>query len=450
MRDIDKSKLVFINKSDTKITDVPMDTKEIGYYQDAWNRFKKNKASVIAFIIIAILLTFVIIGPYLKSYDLGKGTSNNKAYFANLPAKIPGLENLGIFDGTKTITRGKKFLTEMYHSEYGHDIIISGMPQELIDNPEAEYPKTELTVRVDFYKYRNYILSIKDEENNPSAVQTYTEAQFQSALDNNTILEIVNIVSGTDLNGDTIYTYQVRVDIFKEKLQQLPEDTYFWFGTDGSGRDLFTVLWEGSRISIAIAVVVVIINAVIGLILGAIAGYYGGTFDLIFDRFVDIISSVPFLAVITILIARFGSELWVIILAFTMTGWIGSYGSTRIQFYRFKNREYVLAAKTLGAGDGRIMFKHIFPNALGILITGFVLSIPSFIIGEATYSFLGIFDYGQVTSVGMLLNLGQQVMREYPHILLFPAVYISVLMIAFNLFGNGLRDAFNPSLRGVE
>lgn len=452
MRDIDKSKLVFINKSDTKITDVPMDTKEIGYYQDAWNRFKKNKASVIAFIIISILLVFVLIGPYLKDYELGKAGSNDKAYFANLPAKIPGLEKLGIFDGTKTLSRGKKFLVDMYHSEYGHDIILEGMPEELKENPDhPDYASvTKLTVKVDYYKYRNYVLSIRDEDNNPSAVQTYSQAEFQAALDKNTILEIVNVVSSLDLNGDTIYTYQVRVDIFKEKLQQLPEDTYFWFGTDGDGRDLFTVLWEGSRISISIAVIVVIINAVVGLVLGAIAGYYGGTFDLIFDRFVDILSSIPFLAVITILIARFQSELWVIILAFTMTGWIGSYGSTRIQFYRFKNREYVLAAKTLGAKDGRIMFKHIFPNALGILITGFVLSIPTFIIGEATYSFLGIFDYGSVTSVGMLLNLGQQVMREHPHILLFPAVYISILMIAFNLFGNGLRDAFNPSLRGVE
>ena len=127
-------------------------------------------------------------------------------------------------------------------------------------------------------------------------------------------------------------------------------------------------------------------------------------------------------------------------------------GTTRMQFYRFKNQEYVLVARTLGANDRRIMFKHIFPNAVGTLITSSVLVIPGVIFSETSLSYLGIINLtsGNLTSVGTLLASGQSFLFTYPHMILFPAVFISLLMLSFNLFGNGLRDAFNPSLRGTE
>ena len=127
-------------------------------------------------------------------------------------------------------------------------------------------------------------------------------------------------------------------------------------------------------------------------------------------------------------------------------------GRTRMQFYRFKNQEYVLAARTLGAKDTRIMFKHIFPNSLGTLITSSVLVIPGMIFSETSLSYLGIINLnsGNMTSVGTLLANGQPFLVTYPHNILFPAIFISLLLLSFNLFGNGLRDAFNPSLRGTE
>ena len=124
----------------------------------------------------------------------------------------------------------------------------------------------------------------------------------------------------------------------------------------------------------------------------------------------------------------------------------------RMQFYRFKNQEYVLASRTLGASDFRIMFKHIFPNSLGTIITGSVLVIPSVIFSETSLSYLGIINLGSasVTSIGAMLSAGQTCMTSAPHVVFFPALFIALLMISFNLFGNGLRDAFNPSTRGVE
>lgn len=444
---IDKSKFVLINDENSVITDIALETKEIGYYRDAWNRFKKNKASVVAFIIICILLLFVLVGPYIKIYDepLNPADGYKLGY---LPPKIPGIENLGIFNGQKTIRKGKNFLIALYNSPYGEGIILSGMPTELIDDNlendvlyEGIY---ELEVKVDMYRYVDYINSISDENNSYDSVKKIlSKTEFEEALVRNIVIDVLAVSSDAKI-------YTVRVDFFRYTLDQDPDDTYFWFGTNIEGKDLFTLLWTGARISLIMALSIVIINSIIGLTIGAISGYYGGTFDLVFDRFVEVLGGIPFMAVLTLLIIRYGSAMWVIIMAFTITGWMGSYAMARMQFYRFKNREYILAARTLGAKDSRIMFKHIFPNAIGYMVTSFALAIPSFVFTEASYSYLGIINYSNATSVGMLLEQGQQVMQNYPHALVFPALYISILMIAFNLFGNGLRDAFNPSLRGTE
>lgn len=470
MKNIDKSKLVLVHNKDDLITDIPLETKEIGYYRDSWNRFKKNKASLVAFYIIVVVLSFVIVGPYIKDYDLPQTNFVEASRLNNLTPKIPVLEDIGIFDGTKTITKGKQFLLGIPTSELGEGVIISGLPQELIDNPNhPDYADiTELTVVVDHYKYVNYINSYLPEDyygildsnfqndttTDPfgSVRRTLTEEQFVSYVENNYIIDILTIIETIDVDDPTIsyLQYEVRINQFLVSLDQLPEDTYFWLGTTDSGEDLFTEIWKGARISLIMALAVIVINTVVGLSVGAIAGYYGGALDLMLDRFVEIVSSIPFLSVLILLTLRYGTDMWVIVFAFTATGWIGSYKTGRMQFYRFKNREYVFAAKTLGASDKRIMFKHIFPNTLGLIVTGLALSVPAFVFTEASFSFLGIINYSNATSIGMLIQRGQAVMANHPHLLLYPSLYIATLMIAFNLFGNGLRDAFNPSLRGVE
>lgn len=465
LKDIDKKNLVLVhdtNKTYNIEEDEPANSVEIGYYKDSWNRFKKNKSSVVAFIIICIIFLFIIIGPYLKKYDLPNNDPNTARKLQNLPPKIPGL-----LKGHKKITRDKQFLTHIYNDEkYGKGVIVSGFPKELIENPNhPDYQNVfSLTVIVDAYKYQEYISSIipegyyaklkkKKEEPNSNVDpydgvrQTLTEKEFNEYLEKNYIVDILKINKSST---EKTKTYDVRLKLFPSTIEQIPEDAAFWFGTTALGKDLFTELWRGARVSLLMALGVIIINSIIGLTIGSVIGYYGGVVDLIFDRFVEILSSIPFLSVITLLTIRFGQQTWVIILAFTATGWIGSYYTGRMQFYRFKNREYVLAARTLNASDARIMFKHIFPNTLGYIITGYALALPTFIFSEASYSFLGIIDYANTTSVGMLLNQGQDAMGNFPHLLLFPAIYIAILMIAFNLFGNGLRDAFNPSLRGAE
>ena len=253
--------------------------------------------------------------------------------------------------------------------------------------------------------------------------------------------------------------YKVRVNyyeyyIYKHKLANdgITRPS-FLFGTNAQGKDILVCLAAGARLSFILAIVVSSVNMVVGAIYGAIEGYYGGVLDLFMERFSDILSAVPFMIVITLLKLHMGnsSPLLILFISFFLTGWIGMASRVRMQFYRFKNQEYVLAARTLGASDRRIMFKHIFPNSLGTIITGSILSIPGMIFSESSLSYLGIISLsGNITSVGNLLSSAQEHIREYPHMMLFPALFICLLMLSFNLFGNGLRDAFNPSLRGSE
>ena len=166
------------------------------------------------------------------------------------------------------------------------------------------------------------------------------------------------------------------------------------------------------------------------------------------ERFCEILSGVPSTVVITLVVLLLGDTIITFGLALCMTGWLGIAGRTRTQFYRFKGREYILASRTLGSSDMRLIFKHILPNSLGTIITSSVLSIPSVIFSEASLSYLGILKGSN--SFGSVLSHNQQYISTRPMLIVFPAIIISLIMISFNLFGNGLRDALNPSLKGSE
>ena len=245
------------------------------------------------------------------------------------------------------------------------------------------------------------------------------------------------------------YTYQ-HTQVLKDGISE----PNFPFGTTSEGKDILACLAYGARFSFIFALVVAVVNLVVGAIWGSISGYFGGKIDLCMERFAEILGSVPSMIVITLLKYHMGSSSHTLILfiSFFLTGWIGMAGTTRMQFYRFKNQEYVLAARTLGARDTRIMFKHIFPNGLGTLVTRCALVIPSMIYSETNLSYLGIINLeaGNITSVGTLISAGQKDLLFAPYVALFPCAFLVLLMLSFNLFGNGLRDAFNPSLRGSE
>ena len=248
---------------------------------------------------------------------------------------------------------------------------------------------------------------------------------------------------------DDLTTIEFYCDVTMYKYLGYKSMPNFILGTDVLGKDLFTFSLKALRTSLLLAIVVSAINFSIGLVWGSISGYFGGNVDLAMERFCDILGGVPFVVVITLAIILMGSNLVTFAIALCLTGWMGTAARTRTQFYRFKGREYILAARTLGASDKRLIFKHILPNSLGTIITSAVLMIPSVIFSEASIAYLGLGLKG-VDSFGVLLSQYQSTYSTHPMLIIFPSIIISLLMISFNLFGNGLRDALNPTLKGSE
>ena len=223
----------------------------------------------------------------------------------------------------------------------------------------------------------------------------------------------------------------------------------FILGTDASGFDLLTRAFSSLRTSFGVAIIISAVCLAFGLCWGAISGYFGGNVDLAMERFCEILGGMPWIVLMTLVLIKWGQSIGTFAIASCITGWLGTAGTTRTQFYRFKGREYILSSRTLGSSDLRLIFRHILPNALGTIVTGSVLKIPGVIFSEATLSYLGLGLQG-VHSFGVMLSENQVYINSYSYLILIPAFIISLLMISFNLFGNGLRDALNPSLKGSD
>lgn len=223
-----------------------------------------------------------------------------------------------------------------------------------------------------------------------------------------------------------------------------------WFGTDSLGRDLFIRVWMGARVSLTIGFVAAFLNAVIGTVIGGISGYYGGKADMVIMRIVDVLYGIPSLIITMMVMVVLGKGIRSLVIALIVVGWLGSSRFVRGEMMRLKGQEFVLAAKVLGTPDIKIIFKHLVPNVMGLIITNLTLAIPTAIFQEAFLSFIGIGIAPPNSSWGILAKEGIRMLRVAPHQLLIPAFFICTTMLALNLLGDGLRDAFDPKLRGTE
>lgn len=230
-------------------------------------------------------------------------------------------------------------------------------------------------------------------------------------------------------------------------LKNLVPSAEFWFGTDELGRDLFTRVWWGARISLFVGITAAVIDLILGVIYGSIAGLWGGKTDEALMRTADIIYSIPYLLVVILLTVVMGSGLATIIIALTITGWIPMARIVRGQILQLKQLDYAYAAYALGASRWRILFRHLLPNAIGPIITTMTFSIPTAIFAEAFLSFLGLGVQAPIASWGTMASDGLSALRYFPWRLFFPAVFISLTMLCFNLVGDGIRDAFDPRLK---
>lgn len=226
--------------------------------------------------------------------------------------------------------------------------------------------------------------------------------------------------------------------------KNLPPSAEYWFGSDELGRDIFTRVWQGARISLFVGVAAALIDLAIGIVWGGIAGSSGGSVDEFLMRTADILYSLPYLLIVIILAVSLGSGLVSLILAMTVIGWITMARIVRGQILQLKQQEYVLGAALLGASFSRILLKHLIPNAMGPIISTLTLTIPSAIFVEAFLSFMGLGVRAPMASWGTMASEGLQAVSLYPWRLFFPAFFISLTILAFNVVGEGLKEAFDP------
>ena len=502
---IPAEQFAFVQEND-KLHDQELQTKAKSYFADAMIRFRKNRSSVIAAWILLFLVLFALFAPVLSRYSV----DNRDKLYINYPAYVPAVAklNLGILDGARTFdsqndtamlkwqaiaqetgmdpvlrvldtheTEGKVrgqtvirytydievnyyYATAMIYRVFSYDEFQALQDWQNETGIQVIYPYVSPKDIYGISDSPNIWYQVTDEKGTPKVdgngnfIPAYSTDQADAGAPYNSIR-----IPGDD--GSYIYSsakagaVQCRVLYYNYYRYENGFEPSYIFGTDLMGMDLFCAIGAGARFSLAFALIVSAINLTIGAIYGAIQGYYGGYVDLFMDRISDILSGVPFVVVTTLFQLHLSQKVGAVgsfLFAFVLTGWIGMAALTRKQFYRFKGQEFVMAARTLGASDRRLMFKHIFPNAIGTIITSIALVIPGVIGSETSMTYLGIVDLSTFagTTIGTLLSQGSGSATTAPHAMLWPSVFLGLLMISFNLFGNGLRDAFNPTTRGVD
>ena len=499
---IPAEKFAFVQENE-KLHDKELQTRARSFFADAMIRFGKNKSSVIAAWILLFLVLYAIFVPVFSQY-----TANDKdPMYVNYPPFSPVFSQFGFLNGAKTMDSQNDKAMAIWKGigiETGMNPII-----RIRGTHETEEKKRGQMVKRYTYDievnsyyamgivYRN--LSYADYQKlqdwqNETGIQViypYVDPEDINGISDNSNIWYKMNSDGTallDADGNYIPAYSTRSDRAGAPYNslRLPDDPGDWvystaksgsvqcrilyynyyiylnghepsylMGTNVMGLDLFTAIGLGARFSLIFAILVSAINLSIGAVYGSIQGYYGGAIDMTLDRICDILSGVPFVVVTTLFQLHLAQKVGVVVsflFAFVLTGWIGMAALTRKQFYRFKGQEFVMAARTLGASDARLMFKHIFPNAIGTIITSCALVIPGVINSETSMTYLGIVDLSTYagTTIGTLLSQGNGAATTAPHAMLYPSIFLGLLMICFNLFGNGLRDAFNPTTRGID
>ncbi|MDO4327324.1 MAG: ABC transporter permease [bacterium] len=251
---------------------------------------------------------------------------------------------------------------------------------------------------------------------------------------------IILVLIGPILRG---YDYISMVPADKN----LESSAKYWWGTDSLGRDLFSRVWAGARVSFAVAISCTSIQIVMGCLYGGIMGYFGGWLDELMMRGIEILSSIPSLLLTIVIMIALGNDMVSLLIAMSITSWCGTARQIRGQVMQLRESEYIMAAEALGASPFWVLIRHLIPNTMGLLILDVATAIPGYIFQEAGLSFLGLGLQAPAISIGLLISAGQLVMNSHPNQLIYPAVILIVIVLAFNLFGDGLRDALDPKLR---
>ena len=398
------------------------DRKSVSYWADAWRRLRKNTVAMVALCIVVIIALFAFIGPMVVPYTYKQ--------------QVRGSESLHPWHYS---LEDQKRISDYLEEHNGAGKLT---PDEAVEKARAEAAAAGKTLsRVEEAKIRA--------QANVSQGQTAEEVT----------------------QADAVKALGIQSKPFGYSMQELQrkaagEDVFpHVFGTDKFGRDIMVRVMVGTRVSMLVGVCAALLVLIIGATYGSISGYFGGKVDAVMQRIVEVIYSVPEVLVILLLsamlgeaikaysgpgsafVATMGANLISMFMAFGMLYWVGMSRIIRGQVLQVKQQEYVTAARALGASSGRIIKRHLLPNCIGQLVVTTCLQIPSAIFLESFLSFLGVGVSAPMTSLGSMASEALQGMYSYPYRLFFPAIILSVMILSFNLFGDGLRDALDPRLK---
>jgi len=413
------------------------------FMQDAWARLKRNKVSMVSLCVIILIALSAIFVPVFWEYAYDQ----QDLTMSNMPFIMRVFEIDG--DTSVYVTPG---FTVAETSRDGHLRQLLEPTQKNIMTKKNVYIFKEKGLVVDYSHYS-------------SALVEYKKAEKQAKQENR---EFINVSDAKYLvnyykNSPEIKTVSIReaFNILETKLQRytitynnqqlmnsykVRNKTYL-MGTDYLGRDLFIRIIYGARISLTVGIVAAIINFVVGVFYGGISGYIGGRTDIIMMRFVDTIASIPMTLYVILIMVIVGAGITSIILALGLTFWVNMARIVRGQVLALKQQEFIKAAIVIGADTNRILTKHLIPNIMGPIMVAISMQIPSAIFTEAFLSFVGLGVSAPQASWGTLANDALTGIYVYPYQLFFPALAISITILSFNLFSDGLRDALDPKLR---
>ncbi len=412
------------------------------YWQDCWQRLRKNKSAILSLVVIVIIvlaaifvpmfwrfsydqqnLEFANIPPQLQLYDLGE---ENYVYLTNDFKSIDTDSAGNLIAPSKMVKDDKTNRMYIYEINDKPLVVDYGVyfkaKSEFIQQ-EAANAATGLIPVADVEYLANYFAD------NPPESGAITVEEAKRILDKK--IERFAVTYG----GEVIRPFKT-----------VSNKTYVW-GSDSLGRDVFIRVMYGARMSLLVGVIAAIVNFVIGVLYGGIAGFCGGRVDNIMMRIVDTISSIPMMLYVILLMVVLGPGLQSIIIAMGLTHWVGMARIVRSQVLSMREQEFVLAATLLGVPSRKILTRHLIPNAMGPIMVSITMQIPSAMFTEAFLSFIGLGVSKPKASWGALANAALPGLYTNPYQLFYPALIMSITILALNLFSDGLRDSLDPRLR---
>ncbi len=412
------------------------------FFQDGWRRLKENKVAMISMVAILIITVGAILIPWFWPYSYKQQDLN----LANLPSVM-----------------------KVYPIDEENSVYVTPQYMLMVVSGDGELRGLAETSRKDMAQKKNYFeidgkAVVVDYSFYADALKEYKKLEKSAKKSGSDKVPVKKAdylktyFAGTDRKEvtlseahDILENKLVRTQVTCEgqlltKTVKVKNRTYL-LGTDGLGRDLFIRIVYGARISLLVGFFAAFINFVVGVFYGALAGYAGGQVDNIMMRIVDVLDSIPMTLYVILIMVVVGPGIVSIILALGLTFWVKMARIVRGQVLTLKQQEFVKAAIVTGADTKRIIIKHLIPNMMGPIMVNIAMQIPSAIFNEAFLSFVGLGISAPMASWGTLCNDALPGIYVYPYQMVFPAIAISVTILTFNLFSDGLRDAFDPKQR---